>query len=114
VVDDETGRPIPDLQIRASHARTQGMRFFPGDAVAGILLLCSSGEAGPPAADTVLCSTIGRHTGDALANALRYEQTSASELMYRNAVELITDVVYECAPNGQFVYLSPRVEQLTG
>jgi uncharacterized protein (DUF2141 family) len=35
VIDDETGKPIPDLQIRASHARTQGMRFFPGDAVAG-------------------------------------------------------------------------------
>jgi PAS domain S-box-containing protein len=85
-----------------------------GDVVVGTLLLCSSKEAGSPAADTVLCSAIGRHTGDALANALRYEQISASELMYRNAVELLTDVVYECAPNGQFVYLSPRVEQLTG
>ncbi|HEX7571899.1 MAG TPA: PAS domain S-box protein, partial [Bacteroidota bacterium] len=85
-----------------------------GDAVNGILLLCSSKEAGSPAADTILCSAIGRHTGDALANAIRHEQVGASELMYRNAVELITDVVYECAPNGQFVFLSPRVEKLTG
>ena len=85
-----------------------------GNAVVGTLLLCSSREAGSAAADTVLCSAIGRHTGDALANALRYEQIVASELTYRNAVELITDVVYECAPNGQFVYLSPRVEKLTG
>jgi PAS domain S-box-containing protein len=85
-----------------------------GDAVNGILLLCSSKEAGAPAADTVLCSAIARHTGDALANALRYEQICASELTYRNALESITDVVYECAPNGQFVFLSPRVEQLAG
>lgn len=85
-----------------------------GDAVNGILLLCSSKEAGSPAADTVLCSAIARHTGDALANALRYEQIGASELTYRNAVESIADVVYECAPSGQFVFLSPRVEKLSG
>ena len=85
-----------------------------GEEVNGILLLCSSKEADSPAADTVLCSAIARHTGDALANALRYEQIGASELRYRNAVESITDVLYECAPGGQFVFLSPRVEDLTG
>ena len=85
-----------------------------GDEVNGILLLCSSKEASSPAADTVLCAAIARHTGDALANALRYEQVGASELTYRNAVESITDVVYECAPNGQFIFVSPRVEKLTG
>ncbi|HTY58124.1 MAG TPA: PAS domain S-box protein, partial [Bacteroidota bacterium] len=85
-----------------------------GEAVNGVLLLCTSKEAPPAASDTALCLAIARHTGDALANALRYEQIGASELRYRTAVESITDVVYECAPNGQFIFISPCVEALTG
>ncbi len=99
---------------------TEGVRsilYIPlvsGESVHGILLLCSSKEAGAPASDMSLCSAIARHAGDALANALRYQAVVESERTYRTAVESITDVVYECAPNGQFLFLSPRVEQLTG
>ena len=84
------------------------------ESVNGILFLCSAKEAGPAARDAVLCSAIAHHAGDALANALRYEQIGRLELTYRNAVESIADVVYECAPGGQFVFVSPRVEELTG
>jgi PAS domain S-box-containing protein len=85
-----------------------------GETVRGILLLCSSKEPGAPASDAVLCAAIARHAGDALANALRYESTGSSERTYRTAVESITDVVYECTPDGRFVFLSPRVAKLTG
>ncbi|HMK38497.1 MAG TPA: PAS domain S-box protein, partial [Bacteroidota bacterium] len=85
-----------------------------GESVNGVILLASAGEAGAPARDAVLCSAIARHTGDALANALRYERVGSSELSYRNAVESITDVVYECVPGGQFVFVSPRVQKLIG
>ena len=85
-----------------------------GETVNGVLLLCSSKEAGDAARDAALCASVARHTGDALANALRCETIAASESLYRNAVESLTDVVYECAPSGQFIFLSPRVENLTG
>ncbi len=85
-----------------------------GESVNGILLLCSPKEAGPAARDTVLCTAIAHHAGDALANALRYEEIGRSEQTYRNAIESIADVVYECAPGGQFLFVSPRVQELTG
>ncbi len=85
-----------------------------GETVSGVLLLCSSKEPGAPAADAVLCAAIARHAGDALSNALRYESTGSSERMYRGAMESITDVVYECTPDGRFVFITPRVEKLTG
>ena len=99
---------------------SEGMRtviYLPlvaGDAVNAILLLCSTQEAGAAAADTVLLGAIARHGGDAMANALRYGTIAAAESAYRTVVESMTDTVYECAANGAFLYVSPRVEALSG
>jgi len=85
-----------------------------GETVNAVLLLCSAQEATPAAADPVLRGAIARHGGDAMGNALRYEMIASSERAYRGTVESMTDAVYECAPNGTFLYVSPRVEKLSG
>ncbi|HTO93348.1 MAG TPA: PAS domain S-box protein, partial [Bacteroidota bacterium] len=85
-----------------------------GESVNAVLLLTSTQEAAPAARDPQLRSAVARHGGDAMANALRYERICSAESAYRTIVESMIDTVYECSLAGVFLYVSPRVEKLSG
>ncbi len=52
--------------------------------------------------------------GPVLARSLSFEVLKQSETRYRLSLENITEVAYHISGKGVLVYLSPRIEQLTG
>ncbi|HXX65063.1 MAG TPA: PAS domain S-box protein, partial [Bacteroidota bacterium] len=88
--------------------------FATPEEVHAIIMLCSAKEAAGPALDSDLLAKLSRHAGEALSNALRLQSVQKAERMFRTAVESVTDVVYQCASSGAFVYVSPQVERLSG
>ncbi len=44
----------------------------------------------------------------------RHHRTEAAEERYRALVETTTDLIWETDPSGNFTYLSPKFEEITG
>jgi PAS domain S-box-containing protein len=65
-------------------------------------------------ADLDVFSSIGVQLGTALENARLLERLRASEARYRTVVEAAPNVVYEADTNGHVLYMSPKVQELTG
>jgi PAS domain S-box-containing protein len=85
-----------------------------GEEALGIAFVCSTREPSLAARDEILLGNIARHTGDALANALRFSRVRAAEEKYRAALESLPDVAYEATPAGAYLLMSPQIEHLVG
>jgi PAS domain S-box-containing protein len=85
-----------------------------GEALEGILLLCSTRRLDPEDFGRILLPSIGKMLGAALRNATVHHQTAESEHRFRSAFEGVPDTVYVASPTGAFLLLSPQVEALSG
>ena len=86
----------------------------PGTTVTGMIIVASRRVKSWTEEDKLLLTSLRPEIDAALANTLRYEQLKRSEELYRSMVEGVTDVLYKCAPNGSFLFLSSAIRVFSG
>jgi PAS domain S-box-containing protein len=84
-----------------------------GDELLGVVTLGST-EAIYDAEDLAVLGSIGAQLGTALDNARLVERLRVSEARYRTFVEAMPYAVYESTPSGELLYVSPKIQELTG
>jgi PAS domain S-box-containing protein len=84
------------------------------DEPVGLLITAAKKEMGIDDHSVDLLVALSRQLGNALANALAYQQVKRDEEQYQRMVESSPDVMYTALPNGSFLFISPQVTLLTG
>lgn len=80
----------------------------------GMILLFSMKESATEGVHAAFLGTAAHHLGFALDKAVRYASTNERAENLATALEALSGIVYETAPNGVLRYLSPAVERITG
>lgn len=84
-----------------------------GDVLLGTMSVAAYRKAWDEADRDILAS-IAAQVGTAVENARLLERLRTSEARYRTLVETAPNVVYEARPDGNLLYASPKVQELTG
>jgi PAS domain S-box-containing protein len=85
-----------------------------GDALEGILLLCTAKHHEAEDFGHTLLPALGKVLGGVLHNARAYRRTAESEQLFRSAFDNVPDTVYVASSAGAFLQLSHQVEVLSG
>lgn len=82
--------------------------------VHGILLAARRTEGPVPGVLHAALDILTHRLGAMLARARSFSRLRSAEERYRSAVESIEDVIYQLAPDGTPLFISPNIERLFG
>ncbi len=78
----------------------------------GLIILCTKKENARYSFD--LFTAIGNNLGSSITNAFVYQKIRESENQKSKLIESSSEILYITHPNGAYILLSPKIEELVG